>query len=161
LAERRKIEQVSIELRVRGFGFDEIAEALSKKHGISCSAFRAEVLCDKALARAPTTSANHLRAIEYKRLNLLVREFLAVFMNSETAFHDRYKAASMLIKISERTSTMLGLNMQPIFTTSATAQAAEITQNLTKFMKDVSRSNANADETETDYPAEEEDTLEG
>lgn len=134
IAEQRLIERVAVEGRIKGLAWDEICQILDQKHSTVCSPIKAQILCEKSLARVPVTGANHLRALESHRFDIIVRDFLAVVLDKEARIYDKAKAASILLKVSSQRCQMLGLNMQPVFLTPTTQAAEDVGRFLGEFV---------------------------
>ncbi len=137
IAEQRKIERVAVECRINGLAWDEICQILEQEHQIKCAPIKAQILCEKYLSRVPTTNANHLRALESHRFDIIVRDFISVVMTKEAPFYDKAKAAMVLLKVSAQRCQMLGLNMQPVFLTPTTQAAEEVASNLSNLVASI------------------------
>ncbi len=134
---RRLIGRVAVECRIKGLAWDEICQIIEQKHNIKCNETKARNCCDETLARVPTTNANHLRALESHRFDVIVRDFIAVVMTKDAPFYDKAKAASVLLKVSAQRCQMLGLNMQPVFLTPTTQAAEQVANNLSHLVASI------------------------
>ena len=119
--ERRKIEEVGVAMRVRGFSFTEIAQVLLDKHQITVTPAKIRKLTDRAVGRTPISNANVLRSLENMRLQLMVKAMteyvdwekeLAGEDEDPPTFSDKLRACIMLHKVSERFSSLNGINLQ-------------------------------------------------
>jgi hypothetical protein len=89
--------------------------------------------------------ADRLRTLENMRLDQMLKEHWEVQSATEQnekgvtvpkyAYHERYKATSVILKISERRATMLGLNKQPVFTLATSEQVQQCSDTLADIMR--------------------------
>ncbi len=119
--ERRKIEQIGVELRVRGFSHQEISQVLAQKHGIYISPSKLQGVIDRGIGRTPVSTANTLRTIEVLRLDKITKAMMDKMDPTPNedgeqveapSFGDQLRAAIILHKISERMCALNGLNLQ-------------------------------------------------
>ncbi len=121
----RKIEELGVAMRIRGFTFKETAQKLREKHGINVRWQTVEKVIYRALGRSPVPNANVLRTMEDLRINGVIKVMSKHLYAKNEPFNNKYRAGTMLHKMSERRSTMFGLNMQPTFMTPAMSGAQQ------------------------------------
>jgi hypothetical protein len=152
---RRKIEQLGIELRVRGFSYQEICKLLKDREDIDISATKLQGVIDRAIGRAPIQNATICRSLEDMRLDMAMKPMMRILEWDPDkpkegvpppSATDFYRAAETIRKLSERRSAMNGINLQQTMMSSGMVGAQEDAYSLQVVFKKLVAEN---DESET------------